>query len=458
MVDLNRKSIHTFFIVIHVLVGVAGNYAPSVPGYFYLGVTFVFILDIVISKDAGCKAGFYALYVIGFEIVYRISGANIAWEAGKYFSLMIIGVGLVINQRKKIPWTFLFLLLLLLPALFLTKHTDPKEVRGMIVFNFTGPLSLVLSGMYFYKASVQKSTYINGLRFAFLPAFALIVVISLKSGLGGLQFTSVESNPDAAGGFGANQVSTALGWFLLLILLFRIRGIRISLYVWLDWIMITFLLIRGLVTLSRGGMMAAFISLFVAIMVLLMYERSFRIKTRRMMPYVIVGLFFMLGVVWYTNKLTNNFLLYRYMGVSTNELQTGIPADDKNYLTGRGDIMKGDFLAFQKYPIFGVGYGMAAKWHAVYYGRSAAAHTEYSRLLSEHGILGLIFIVIAFLGLPALFFHKLTGAVSRAFFAAFLLVSMLTMFHAAMRLAIPGILYGFSFMYSGLDRKNGLKG
>ncbi|WP_025006946.1 O-antigen ligase family protein [Marinilabilia salmonicolor] len=450
MPDLYRKSTHLLLIIIHVIIGITGKYAPGVPGYFYLAVTILFIYDIIIHRDRGARAGFYALYIIGFEIVYRISGANIAWEAGKYFSIGILLVGLIINQKKVLSrGFFLLLFFLLIPALFLTSDPNPEDLRQMIMFNLLGPVTLVLSGMYFYKRKVVENVYLNGLRFAFLPAFALVVVISLKSGLSGLQFIYVGSSPDAAGGFGANQVSTVIGWFLLMVLLFRIIGKNITPLVWLDWGMIAILLIRGLVTLSRGGMMAFVIAFFMAFIVLWVKQSSFRRKTIKMMPYVIFGLFFFIGTIWYTNKITNNYLFYRYTGVTNSELRTGIPAEDSSYLTGRDEIMEGDIAAFKKFPILGVGYGMAAKWHAIYFGHEAAAHTEYSRLLSENGMLGLIFMIISFVWLPVLYFLKTPSPLSRAFFVAFLFLSLLTMFHAAMRLVCQVSYMGFRLCIQG---------
>ena len=72
---------------------------------------------------------------------------------------------------------------------------------------------------------------------------------------------------------------------------------------------------------------------------------------------------------------------------------------------------------------------------------------EYARLLSEHGLLGLIFIIIAFIILPLKHFYKTrNNPFNLWLFAGFIIFSMTVMFHAAMRLAIPGVLYGASFV------------
>lgn len=445
MPDLRNRNTLLLFTIFHILVGASGHYASGVPGYFYLLVTCFFIFDILRTRDQNYRAGYYALYIMGFEIVYRISGANIAWEAGKYFSVIVLLTGLIAGKHKKFPWVFALLGMLLIPSMFLASDPEPGRTRELIVFNFTGPFLLVLSGIYFMGRKAQWTHFVNGFRLAFLPAVSLVVLISLNSGLGDLEFNSIVSNERASGGFGANQVSTLLGWFLLLAFLFRLEGVRLTPYVWGDWAMIVILLIRGLVTMSRGGMMAAGISLMVGIAVLLFGERSFRQKARKMTPYILVAILFLGGVIWYTNRLTNNFLLYRYQGLSTEEVMTGRASNDHGYLTGRDDIMAGDIAAFKRYPVFGVGYGMAAKWHAIYYGVEQPAHTEYTRLLSENGLLGLIFLVIAFIALPVRYFFLYPSARIRYFFLALLLVSMLTMFHAAMRLALPSILYGAAF-------------
>jgi O-antigen ligase len=144
--------------------------------------------------------------------------------------------------------------------------------------------------------------------------------------------------------------------------------------------------------------------------------------------------------------MTNNFLLYRYQGLSTTEAITGVRTGNTSILTGRDEIMKADFRAFLEHPGFGVGYGMAEKYRIRYYGHAAAAHTEFARLLSEHGVLGLLFMLVGMIGLPLYFFFTEKHPLSRCFFIAFYLLSMFTMFHAAMRLALPGVLFGAAFM------------
>ena len=210
--------------------------------------------------------------------------------------------------------------------------------------------------------------------------------------------------------------------------------------------MLFYLVLRALLTFSRGGVMGSMLALLGAVAVLFFSSHGFRRQLRKSLPYIVLSLAFFVGVFIVANTITNNFLLYRYQGLNTTEALTGQKTGDKNILTGRDEIMKADFKIFLQYPGFGVGYGMGEQYRARYYGQFAAAHTEFARLMSEHGILGIIFMLVGMIVLPLHFFFKEKDSLTRCFMVAFYLLSMFTMFHAAMRLALPGVIFGAAFM------------
>lgn len=436
-----------YLVLLHVLLGVLLKFFPAAISFFYVGVFVWMGFDVIRTHDKDSRAGFYALYLMGFEVVYRMGKYVLAYEMGKYVSILILLAGLLFGERKRFPYVFMILLLVLLPAMFLTTGHDITAIRKDVLFNMSGPLSLVVSGMYFYQRPFDMEKFYSGLKIAFLPAFALLVGLSLKSSLSSLQFDSLNSNAKASGGFGANQVSTIIGWFVLLVALCRIQGRKVTPFVWLDYLMLCMLILRGLLTFSRGGMMSSFFAFFVSFFFFLMFSEGFRKKMTRLFPYVVAGLLLVGATIVYANKLTNNFLMYRYLGYSTNEMISGQKDKNSSMLTGRDEIMKGDVAAFKEYPLFGVGYGMAAKWHARFFGEAAAAHTEYSRLLSENGLMGIIYILVVFILLPIRYLFRAPNVLSRFFFLGFFLIGAMTMFHAAMRVAFPGVIVGASFIY-----------
>ncbi|WP_026474920.1 O-antigen ligase family protein [Alkaliflexus imshenetskii] len=454
MIDLLKtKKGHLMLIAIHLALGVMVKYAPSLVSLAYVGLFAWSAFDVIYTRDRGSRAGFYAIYLMGLEMIYRMAGAHFSWEMGKYVCILICLVGMLSGQRRYIAWNFLFLLILLLPSIFLADGPDSLDIRKKILFNISGPLSLVFTGLYFYRRQVDENTFYHSMRMAFLPAFTIIAALSVVANIATLQFTSLQSNPEAAGGFGPNQVSTVLGWFILLHLLFKVNKQQITAYEWLDWVILFYIVLRALLTFSRGGVMGSLLSLAAAVLVLTFAYHSFRKQLMKKIPYILAGMLFFVGVFFVANRITNNFLLYRYQGLTTTEVRTGVRLEERSILTGRDQIMRGDIEAFFDNPLFGTGYGMAVEYRAKYYG-AAAAHTEFVRLLSENGMFGLLFMLIGMVWLPVYFFVRSQTPLTRFFFIAFYLLSMFTMFHAAMRLALPGVLFGTAFMLVKPTPKN----
>lgn len=441
-----KKGWHLFFIGIHMLLGALLGTQPMVVAYAYLLFFFVAVIDTLYTGDRNSRAGFYAIYLMGFEIVYRMAGAPFMWEMGKYVSMGILLVGIVVGRRRYINWTFVLLLILLIPAIFLVQSSNPGRLREMITFNMSGPLTFVVAGLYFYRRTFDADDFFNSLKMALMPAFTLIVALSMLAAISTLHYTKLKSNMAATAGFGANQVSTMLGWFMLLILLFKINGRKITPWSWLDWLVLFYVTLRALLTFSRGGVLGGALALTGAVLVLYFSYKSFRYKVRKAFPYIVFGLVFLVGIFILANKITGNLLVYRYQGLTTNEMRTGQRITGTGLLTGRDYLIEAEIEAFKDYPLLGTGYGMSEPYREAYFGEATASHTEYSRLIGEHGILGLFFIIIGMIWLPIYFFFKVPNPETRCFFIAFFLLSLFTMFHAAMRLAMPGVLLGAAFM------------
>ena len=107
----------------------------------------------------------------------------------------------------------------------------------------------------------------------------------------------------------------------------------------------------------------------------------------------------------------------------------------------RVSIANEDLRLFYENPAFGVGPGMA------YFARGirtfTSAHTEYTRTLAEHGVLGvfaLLFLVIQ-MGVA---FIKAPGVIERAWIVALAGWSAVEMAHAAMRIVAISLLLGLA--------------
>ena len=106
-----------------------------------------------------------------------------------------------------------------------------------------------------------------------------------------------------------------------------------------------------------------------------------------------IGLLIVALITWYSIvSITDGVLSQRY-GLGQTSFGEKFILD----LTGRALIYEIDLNIFFDHILTGVGPGQAKDLRQVYgYGKRVAAHTEYSRMLAEHGILGLFSLFILF--------------------------------------------------------------
>jgi len=84
----------------------------------------------------------------------------------------------------------------------------------------------------------------------------------------------------------------------------------------------------------------------------------------------------------------------------------------------------------------------------------AASHNEIGRLISEHGLIGLVILILLLL-IPIR--HILNQPyLAKAFLSAFLLFWFLTINHSAMRIALPAFIYGLSLIIITNDEENSI--
>src|SRR5690606_33917884 len=135
-----------------------------------------------------------------------------------------------------------------------------------------------------------------------------------------------------------------------------------------------------------------------------------------------------------------NALYDRYAGI-----RKGRTANLEDYSSGRTLILSIDWQIFKDNYVLGVGAGMGKSMRSNYgYPFDVAAHNEFTRLLAEHGLLGVVALLIL-LGLPAVVFFRKRRLCDKAFMIAMVGFCFTFMMHSATRIAIPLNLYGFAF-------------
>jgi hypothetical protein len=236
------------------------------------------------------------------------------------------------------------------------------------------------------------------------------------------------ANFDASGGFGSNQVSTAFGLGLFLVFYFWLKGIRFTGgNNFFDFGIAMFFLFQGLLTFSRGGIIGGVLGIL-----LLVYNQWFLKNNKNVLSRIsklfLLGIPLIIFTFLITNDITQGKLLQRYQGETAGTLAGVKEKTLNNVTTGRSDIFLGDVAIFLNHPIFGVGVNESRYYRN--YAEGVVAHVELSRLLSEHGILGLIiFLYLIFILAIKMKYLRTKYSILVILF----ILGLYTTFHAATR-------------------------
>jgi O-antigen ligase len=157
-----------------------------------------------------------------------------------------------------------------------------------------------------------------------------------------------------------------------------------------------------------------------------------------------IPVFIILAVTFtYANKVTGGLLSKRYQGETPGTLAGRKEKTLNVFTSNRLQIFKDDLKLWKEHPILGVGVG--ASRYLRDESKDFLSHIEISRLLSEHGAMGLLYVLILFkLGWDIFKYQK--GMVYGAILISFYIIALFTTFHSAMRTYVSPLLFGLSFL------------
>ncbi|WP_236642036.1 O-antigen ligase family protein [Dokdonia sinensis] len=377
-----------------------------------------------------------AAYMTGAEVLFRMTRAVPIYEAGKYSVITFLLIGLVLSgtsRKSGVYWFYIFLLLpsILIAAMNLNFGTDVKKA---IFFNLSGPICLGLSALYCIDRKLTYRQLSDLTRWILLPIIAMAIYITLGTPDLRESLRSTGANYAATGGFGPNQVSTVLGLGMFVALVQLIINSRNKILFLVHLVITGFMLYKGIITFSRGGVITG---LVVSFAFMLIYFAGSRGQARRkMVTYLIVLSVVFVGAAAYSSFQTNGLINKRY----TNRDAAGRLKSD--ITTGRAELLESELSAFYENPLTGLGVGKIKEYREETTGIYAASHNEVSRLLSEHGILGLVILFILIL-YPLVYRYK--NRRNYLFYAA-LGFWFLTINHSSMRIAAPAFIYALCLL------------
>ena len=392
------------------------------------------------KKNTDGAAHIMAAYVIGVEVLFRMNSGGFGYEYGKYAAILFLIAGLLVERtKKKTPFIYIVFILILIPSILFVDYPTFDLTRQMVSFNISGPIILAISAIYFYQKKVTPVQLRKVFLAILYPVTAMSIFVYFRSGsLENMEFTT-ESNFQASGGFGPNQVSTIFGLGILIIAAAYFLNIRLFRVKYLNLILLLGFLIRGLATFSRGGMLAPMVAIILCIVVMTLTDARFQVRINKVV-YAFLAIF-VIGFVGfnYVNDVSGGLLERRFKGESMyNE-------EKSTMFSGREQIFEEDLEIFKDNVLTGVGPGMASEKRAEISGVPSAAHIEYSRLMAEHGLFGIaaILIIVFF---PIKTFFQLRSTDDKILLILCAVFVFVTLAHAAMRTAAPGYIYGLAFI------------
>lgn len=360
----------------------------------------------------------FLCYIAPFELLARVLQCTpfIPYELSKYL-FVIYSIALIIRFNRDFkPAILIFSSVILSIVIY---GFDKQNYT----FNALGPISLILLSIAFKDTIITDPFVI--LRLIILPLISLWFYCLINTpNISELDY-SFSSSDLLTGGFGTNQVATAFGVACLILYLFIFFRIRFTSFLLGDVLLFSFLLIQGLLSFSRGGVLGFFGAGIVFSIIYLF--RSGRFRT---LGYLGLGLVLVAIGFLYVNKLTGNQLLSRYKGETYGVKVGGKENDLNNLTTNRFEIFMSDIDLWRSEILFGIGIGNSRFARA--FDNGNVAHTELSRLLAEQGIFGLLFF-IQWLWLGGYGYMKNRTTYGKALVAAFFFLALFSSFHAAIR-------------------------
>ena len=373
-------------IVFHIVLGGLLFYIDIFPKIFFYGVILYFLVDIIFAdkKEKSTTVLKACAYIVGAEVIFRMTGAGLFYESSKYFVILFILIGMFYDGISSKAYPYFIYLILMVPSIVVASTTIgvDSNLRTNVAFVLSGPVCLGISALYCYDKNISKRKMLDVLLYLGLPIISLTTYLflytpSIKAVLSGTQ-----SNFATSGGFGPNQVATTLGLGMFVFCVNYFLDSRTLLAKIINICLFGLISFRGIVTFSRGGILTAILMIF-AFLIFVYFKSSKKQKN------IIIASFLLLlmasAVIWVvSSNQTEGLIDKRY----NNQDKKGREKEDVS--AGRLDLFTSELEGFVNDPFLGVGASGMKERRIETSGRGIATHNELSRLLSEHGILGII--------------------------------------------------------------------
>lgn len=432
---------YLLLLFVHVVLGVFIFHYPKFGSFYGIIIAIFGLVYIIYNENRNHEILQVAGYFIGVEVFIRMMGGFLNYEFAKYSVIVLAILGLRYNGFSKKALLYWVYLLALIPSVVFHLNLDAasKDVLNEISFSLSGPVCLGILTVYCYKKNIELAILYKILICIGLPILSCAVFVILYSPEISIYLRGVSSNYWFSGGFGPNQVASTFGLGMFVFFAQFILNSPTKIRLGINFFLFSLMCYRGMLTFSRGGMITGCLVCIVFLFSIYYNSKSYgKEKSKQGFMYFFAVL---IAVVALISFQTNGLIEKRY----TNRDHRGKIREDR--ATDRKEIAFEEMKMFIKNPILGIGVGNANHFRENKLGSKVKSHDELTRLLAEHGSLGLINIMILIF-IPLRLFFKFKENLFIIIFFAFW---FLTINHSGMRIAAPAFLYALMLLKVNKD-------
>lgn len=433
----NKIKNYLFLILSHLVLGVIIYLAPPIAKVYGILIFLVSLFFIVKTRNANNEVLYASAYVVGSEVFLRMTEGNPNHEFSKYSVIIFMIIGMIYSGFSKNAVPYWIFLILLVPGIIIATQSygySISNIRKTLMFNISGPIALGIASIYCYRRKLSIFELNNMLLLMGLPIFSSSIYLILFTPDLKDIITSTGSNFETSGGFGPNQVSTALGLGMFIFFTRVFIASKNKIFFFINIIIAINIGYRGLITFSRGGMLTG--ALMILFFMSIAYFRSNKIIRTKLIQLIAV-LLVVFSLIWiYAESETSGLIGKRYAN------KDALGREKESRFTGRETLAAGEIDMFLSSPFFGVGAGKGTELRYEETGLMIASHDELTRMLGEHGAFGVMGLLILLMTPIILYLDNK----QHLYVFCFIGFWFLTINHAAMRTAAPSFIYALSLL------------
>ena len=430
------KLSYTYLLLIHAVIALIVFVLPFLSKIYALLIPVIGLYIVIRTKNRNNEVLVVAGYLVGTEVLLRMTGGNFNNEYVKFGAIFFMLLGSFYSSFSKNALIYFFFLILLIPGILVTSNTEyfGVDIRKALFFNLSGPVCLAICAIYMFQRKILFSDLQNIIVAMGLPILTTTVYLFLYNPSVKDVVTGTQSNFETSGGFGPNQVSTILGLGIFIFFTQLVLFSKTKKEVILNGFLLLFVSYRGIVTFSRGGIITGVV--MIACLLVLLYFFSNAKGKSKFIPVFIMTALMGIGIWTYSSIQTRGLIDKRYAN------QDARGKEKKSQLSGREEIIESEITYFLDNPITGIGVGMGKEMREKSLGTAVASHNEITRMLAEHGLFGVLGLLILFITPFVLYIHNR----QHLYFLSFFVFWLLTINHAAMRTAAPAFVYALTLL------------